>query len=63
MVLPNIFATQPTGNVQASLLDVNFTTLESQGVQGLSTTGSSNAYIATPADAWVTGTRAIHLAR
>lgn len=54
-VLPNIFATQPAGNVQASLLDTNFTFLESQGVQGLTTTGSSNAYVATPADAWLTG--------
>jgi len=54
-VLPNIFATQPSGNVAASLLDTNFTFLESQGVQGLTTTGSSNAYVATPADAWVTG--------
>ncbi len=33
-VLPNIFATQPSGNVAASLLDTNFTFLESQGVQG-----------------------------
>lgn len=54
-VLPNIFATQPTGNVPASLLDTNFTFLESQGVQAFTTTGSSNAYIATPADAWATG--------
>jgi len=54
-VLPNIFATQPAGNVAASLLDTNFTFLESQGVQALTTTGSSNAYVATPADAWVTG--------
>lgn len=53
--LPNIFATQPTGNVSASLLDTNFTFLEAQGVQALTTTGSSNAYIATPADAWATG--------
>lgn len=54
-VLPNIFATQPSGNVAASLLDQNFTFVENQGVQGLTTTGSSNAYVATPADAWVTG--------
>lgn len=54
-VLPNIFATQPTGNVPASYLDANFTFLESQGVQGITTTGSSNAYIATPADAWTPG--------
>jgi hypothetical protein len=54
-VLPNIFATQPSGNVAASLLDQNYTFLESQGVQALTTTGSSNAYVATPADAWVTG--------
>lgn len=54
-VLPNIFATQPAGNVAASLLDTNFTFLESQGVQALTTTGSSNAYVATPADAWLTG--------
>lgn len=54
-VLPNIFATQPAGNVPASLLDTNFTFLESQGVQGFTTTGTPNAYIATPADAWVTG--------
>ncbi len=54
-VLPNIFATQPSGNVQAALLDNNFTFVENQGVQGFATTGSSNAYIATPADAWATG--------
>lgn len=54
-VLPNIFATQPSGNVPASYLDTNFTFLEAQGVQALTTTGSSNAYVATPADAWVTG--------
>ncbi len=54
-VLPNIFATQPSGNVAASKLDTNFTFIESQGVQGLTTSGSSNAYVATPADAWVTG--------
>lgn len=54
-VLPNIFATQPTGNVAASTLDTNFTFLEVQGVQALTTTGAGNAYIATPADAWVTG--------
>lgn len=54
-VLPNIFATQPSGNVAASLLDQNYTFLEKQGVQGLTTSGSSNAYVATPADAWVTG--------
>lgn len=53
-VLPNIFATQPTGTVAASLLDQNFTFLESQSVQALATTGSSNTYVATPADAWVT---------
>lgn len=55
MTLPFIFATQPAGNVPASDLDTNFTFLESQGVQGLTTTGSSNAYVATPADAWLTG--------
>lgn len=54
-VLPNIFATQPSGSVAASLLDNNFTFLESQGVQGLTLTGTSNAYVATPADAWTTG--------
>ena len=54
-VLPNIFATQPAGNVAASLLDTNFTFLEAQGVQALTTTGTPNAYVATPADAWVTG--------
>jgi hypothetical protein len=54
-VLPNIFATQSSGNVAASLLDQNFTFLETQGVQGLTTTGSANTYIATPADAWLTG--------
>lgn len=54
-VLPNIFATQPSGNVAASLLDTNFTFLEIQGVQGFTTTGSSNAYIATPPDAWLIG--------
>lgn len=54
-VLPNIFSTQPAGTVAASLLDTNFTFLESQGVQGLTTTGSSNAYVATPTDAWLTG--------
>lgn len=55
MVLPFIFNTTPAGNVPASELDTNFTFLESQGVQGLTTTGSSPAYIATPADAWVIG--------
>lgn len=54
-VLPTVFATYPSGNVPASLLDANFTFLEKQGVQGLTTTGTSNAYVATPADAWVTG--------
>lgn len=54
-VMPNIFATQPTGNVAASLLDQNFTFNESQGVQALTTTGSSNSYVATPSDAWATG--------
>lgn len=54
-VLPTIFATQPSGNVAASLLDQNYTFLESQGVQGLVTTGGSNAYVATPQDAWITG--------
>lgn len=54
-VLPNIFATQPSGNVAASLLDQNYTFLENQGVQGLTTSGSSNAYVATPADAWTVG--------
>lgn len=53
-VLPNIFATQPAGNVAASKLDTNFTFLESQGVQAITTTGSADAYVATPADAWVT---------
>jgi hypothetical protein len=51
-VLPNIFATTPAGNVAASTLDQNFTFLESQGVQAVTTTGSSNAYIAAPSDAW-----------
>src|SRR5579884_1488824 len=54
-VLPNIFATQPAGNVAASKLDANFTFLENQGVQALTTTGSSNAYVATPAGAWTVG--------
>lgn len=53
-VMPNIFATQPAGNVQASTLDTNFTFLENQGVQGLATTGSSNTYVLTPPDAWLT---------
>jgi hypothetical protein len=55
MALPNIFATTPAGNVPASELDTNFTFLEAQGIQSVKTTGSSSAYIATPADAWVTG--------
>ena len=54
-VLPTIFATQSTGNVAASLLDTNFTFLESQGVQAFAPSGSSNTYVATPSDAWVTG--------
>lgn len=54
-VLPTIFGTYPSGNVPASLLDNNFTFLEKQGVQALTTSGTSNAYISTPADAWVTG--------
>lgn len=55
MVLPIIFATLTAGNQPAANLDTNFTFLEKQGVQGLATTGSSNAYILTPPDAWITG--------
>lgn len=54
-ILPNIFATQPAGNVPASFLDTNFTFLESQGVQGVVSTGSANSYIVTPPDAWLGG--------
>lgn len=53
--LPNIFATMPAGNVSASLLDENFTFLETQGVQGFATTGTANSYIASPQDAWTVG--------
>lgn len=52
MVLPNIFATTPAGNVPAAELDQNFTFLESQGIQGVVATGSANSYLIDPADAW-----------
>lgn len=55
MTLPNIFSTLPAGNQPAALLDQNFTFLEAQGVQAVTTTGSANAYIAAPAGAWITG--------
>jgi len=55
MVMPFIFATTPAGNVPASEIDTNLTFLESQGVQALTTTGTPNNYVATPADAWVIG--------
>lgn len=54
-VMPHVFATQPAGNVPASYLDSNFTFVENQGVQAITTTGSANAYVATPSDAWTVG--------
>lgn len=55
MTLPFIFATLPGGNTPASDLDANFSILEGGLLQPVTATGSVNAYVLTPLDAWVTG--------
>lgn len=55
MTLPTIFATLPSGDVAASLLDTNFSVLEGGMIQSVTSTGVANTYILTPTDAWVTG--------